>query len=212
MKRMQTVATLAVMAVLGGTLTTRAAYAATGDDTGKKAATVLPVAAALPEDEDGAQADDHLFDSISKLAAKAKESSEVNLDKNMLGLAARKGGEKGELAQKLDFIVVRNYEFAHENDYDTDELKPIFKKLDEGGWKHLVRTREEKQMTDICIRQDSEGVTREMVIISAEPKEVSLIHLKGNVTLADMKTFGGLMRSETKGDGASPEDPKLNHH
>ncbi len=210
MKQRVTITTLAVMAVLTGTLTTRTAYAASTKDAGKAPAALELATATVAAGEDGGQADDHLFDAVDKLGAKAKESNEVNLDKNMLGLAARKGGEKGELAQKLDYIVVRDYEFARENEYNMDDLKPIFKKLDEGGWKHLVRTREQKEMTDICIRQDAEGVTKEMVIISAEPKELSLIHLKGNVNLSDMKNFGNLVRGATKGE-VSEDDPKLNH-
>ncbi|GAA3748668.1 DUF4252 domain-containing protein [Terriglobus aquaticus] len=213
MKRMEWMASLAAVAVLGGTLVARPAYASsTTEDAGKRIVTLQPASAPADSAEDGTQADDHLFDAIDKLGAKAKSSNEVNLDKSMLGLAARKGGEKGDLAQKLDYIVVRNYEFAHENEYNIDDLKPIFKRLDESGWKHLVRTRENREMTDICIRQDNEGVTKEMVIISAEPKEISLVHLKGNVTLADMKNFGGLMRSETKGDAPNKDDLKLNHH
>lgn len=205
-------ATLAFVAVLSGTLAPRRAHAAVSDDTARRPAILQPVSAVSAGDAEDPQVDDHLFDMIDKLGAKAKQSSEVNLDKNMLGLAARKGGDKGELAQKLDYIVVRNYEFAHDNEYNLDDLKPIFKRLDDGGWKHLVRTRQEKEMTDICVRQDNEGVTKEMVIISAEPKEISLVHLKGNVSLADMKNFGGLMRSEAKGDAPNKEDLKLNHH
>ncbi|WP_419804564.1 DUF4252 domain-containing protein [Terriglobus sp.] len=210
MQHTKKMTTLALMAVLVGTLSTHTAHAATDDGTRKTPADVRVVPNAVGVDEDGAQVDDHLFDAIDKLGAKAKESNEVNLDKSMLGLAARKGGEKGELAQKLDYIVVRDYEFAREGEYSLDDLKPIFKKLDEGGWKHLVRSREQKEMTDICIKQDNEGVTKEMVIISAEPKQISLVHLKGNVSLSDMKNFGSLMHSETKGD-ASKDDPKLNH-
>lgn len=210
MKHTKKVTALAVLALSAVTCTTRTAHAATAEDAGKKPA-VVRTADALTTDEDGAQVDDHLFDAINKLGAKAKESNEVNLDKSMLGLAARKGGDKGELAQKLDYIVVRDYEFAREGEYSMDDLKPIFKKLDEGGWKHLVRSREAKEMTDICIKQDSEGVTKEMVIISAEPKELSLVHLKGSVSLSDMKNFGSLMNGGAKGD-ASKDDPKLNHH
>lgn len=183
------------------------AFAESGRSAAVASPAMPPADAAL---DGGGQVDDHLFDAIDKLGAKAKESNEVNLDKSMLGLAARKGGEKGELAQKLDYIVVRDYEFAHENEYNMDDLKPIFKKLDEGGWKHLVRSREKNEMTDICVKQDAEGVTKEMVIVSAEPKELSLVHLKGNVSLSDMKNFGSLMHGAT-GNEASREDPQLNH-
>ncbi len=158
----------------------------------------------LTIDEDGAQVKDDLFDGTEKFAAKAKESNEVNLDKSMLGLAGKKGGEKGDLAKKLDFVVVRNYEYANEGDYNMADVTAYFKKLDAAGWKHLVRTRSAKESTDICVKQDNEGVTQEMVIISAEPKELSFVHLKGNVTMADMKNFGGLMNG-----GSASVDPKL---
>ena len=204
-KRTMTVAAVTVLAI---TMVTRTAQAGAGTGAAKVTASGNTVTAtAQVESVEDAQTDDHLFDAVDKLGAKAKESNEVNLDKSMLGLAARKGGEKGDLAQKLDYIVVRDYTFARENEYNMDDLKPIFQKLDHDGWKHLVRSREQREMTDICVRQDSNGVMKEMVIISAEPKELSLIHLKGNVSLADMKNFGSMMKDEP-----SRDDLKPNHH
>lgn len=208
MRLRNTPMTLAAAAVLAMTLVVHPAHAKaeSGAQRANSDAAMTRVVAAT----DDTQTDDHLFDAVDRLGAKAKESNEVNLDKSMLGLAARKGGEKGDLAQKLDYIVVRDYTFARENEYNMDDLKPIFKKLDDGGWKHLVRSREQREMTDICVRQDNEGVTKEMVIISAQPKELSLVHLKGNVSLSDMKNFGSLMQGDTRGE-ASKDDPKLSH-
>ncbi len=148
---------------------------------------------ALDVNEDAPQVKDDLFDGTEKFAAKAKESNEVNLDKSMLGLAAGKGGNKAELARKLDFVIVRNYEYNNEGDYNLADVEPYFKRLDAAGWKHIVRTREGKEMTDVCVKQDAEGMTKEMVIISAEPKELSFIHLKGNVNLNDMQNLGGVL-------------------
>ena len=48
-----------------------------------------------------------------------------------------------------------------------------------------------------------------MVIISAEPKELSLIHLKGEVNLNDMKNFGSLTGGGSAGD-TGKDEPKLN--
>lgn len=147
----------------------------------------------LTIDEDGPQVKDDLFDGTEKFAAKAKESNEVNLDKSMLGLAAGKGGAKGDLARKMDFIVVRSYEFANEGDYKMADVTDYFKKLDATGWKHLVRTKSAKESTDICVKQDAEGAIREMVIISAEPKELSFVHLKGNLSVGDLNRLGGVI-------------------
>ncbi len=210
MKHAKTRTELATIALLAVTLLAKSACATPANQDRNLPASARLVAAKEPGSED-MQVDDHLFDVVDKLGARAKESNEINLDKSMLGFAASKGGDKGELAQKLDYIVVRDYEFARENEYSMDDLKPIFKKLDEGGWKHLVRSREEREMTDICIRQDSAGTTKEMVIISAEPKELSLIHLKGNVNLSDMKNFGSLVKGATKGEPGQG-DSKPNRH
>ena len=212
MKQMQTMSLVAALAILTTTFVACDAQAAVEDGPAKTRSTnVAMIDGVLTVDQDAPQADDHLFDGTEKFAAKAKESSEVNLDKSMLGLAARKGGDKGELAQKLDYVIVRNYEYANEGDYNLADVQAIMKKLDGSGWKHLVRTREGKEMTDICVKQDSEGVTKEMVIISAEPKELSFVHLKGNVNMSDMKNFGGVMKGAMQGD-AHKEDPKLQKH
>jgi len=162
---------------------------------------------ALAIDEDGPQVKDDLFDGTEKFAKNAKESNEVNLDQNMLALAGKKGGSKGDLAKKMDFIVVRSYEYANEGDYKMSDVQEYFKKLDAAGWKHMVRTRSARESTDICVKQDAEGVTREMVVISAEPKELSFIHLKGNVSLNDLNKLGGMMGGA--GQDASDADAKL---
>ena len=156
----------------------------------------------LTIDEDGPQVKDELFDGTEKFAAKAKESNEVNLDQDMLSLAGKKGGSKGDLAKKMQFVIVRNYEYANEGDYNMADVQAYQKKLDAAGWKHMVRTRSAKESTDICVKQDAEGVTREMVIINAEPKELSFIHLKGNVSLNDLNKLGGMM----SGAGQDSED------
>lgn len=209
MKRTQKIWMVAAAAAFTGMVANPVVRAEAQDKPGAPNAThVSMVDGTLTVEEGGPQADDHLFDGVEKFAAKAKESSEVNLDKSMLGLAARKGGDKGDLAQKLDLVVVRNYEYANEGDYNLADVQAVMKKLNGDGWKHLVRTREGKEMTDICVKQDSEGVTKEMVIISAEPKELSFVHLKGNVNLSDMHNLGGVMKGAMKNDAAK-DDPKL---
>lgn len=196
----------AAMMVLGGP--SPAVFLASSEDgSAKPKRTVISNGdGVLTIDEDGPQVKDDLFDGTEKFGAKAKESNEVNLDKNMLGLAAGKGGSKADLAKKMDFIVVRNYEYAKEGDYNMAAVQQYFKKLDAAGWKHMVRTRSAKESTDICVKQDAEGVTREMVIINAEPLELSFIHLKGNVSLNDLNKLNGMMGTH---GGDDADDPKL---
>ena len=65
---------------------------------------------------------------------------------------------------------------------------------------------ETDELADVCVKVDEEGRWREMVVISADAKELSFIHLKGSVSMADLSQLGGL------GSAAPPPaDPKLQH-
>lgn len=167
------------------------------------------------------QAKDTLFDGLGleKLAAKAKESNEVSMDKGMLGLA---GGHGKGLPGKMDLVNVRNYEFEKEGAYSLADLEVLQKRLEGNGWSHIVRNRTKTEVNDICVRSDNEGQIHEMVIINAEPKELNLVHLIGKLNASDLKHFGADMGSlgidgDKDGDeGASAsatagKDPKLKH-
>ena len=183
-----------VAAALAGSLSLSAAEGAAAQATPQVHRTAISHGAdgALEVDNGAAaQVDDELFKGTEKFAAKAKSVNEVNMDKNMLSAVAKGAGKKAELAKKVNFIVIRNYEYAQEGDYDAADVDVFFRKLDGAGWKHVVRTRDGKDRTDICIRQDGNGMT-ETVIISAEPKELNFIHMSGTGSLADLQKMGGL--------------------
>jgi hypothetical protein len=55
--------------------------------------------------------------------------------------------------------------------------------------------REKNESTDICSRVGPDHEAREMVIISAEPQELTFIHMSGNMSLDDLnKTASGLQK------------------
>ena len=171
-------------------------------------ASLVPVTAA-----DDAQVKDELFEGLGleKLAAKAKESNEVTLDKNMLNLAGGKGqgGKFSGVAGKMDLVNIRNYEFAKDGEYSISDLDTLRKKLDSNGWSHLVRNRTANEVNDICVRTDNEGQITEMVILNAEARELNLVHLKGHLSMNDLKRFGAGELGEADPDVA---DPKLKKH
>ncbi len=145
------------------------------------------------------QTRDDIFAGIDKFAAKAKESNEVTMDKNTLGLAARKSGQVGELARKADLVLIRNYEYANEGDYKMSDLEEYLRKLNGDGWQHLVRNRSAREINDIAVRYDKDGQTKETVIINAEPKELNIIHIVGPLSVKDM---GKLRRDMNSRDDA----------
>jgi hypothetical protein len=158
--------------------------------------------AAPPADEPAAAQQDDVLSGVDKFAQGAKESNEVTLDKNMMGMASTmmlmQGGNHAgmDLAlmgmmQKMDSVLVRDYEYASAGQYNMNDVEQIRKRLDTGGWSHLVKTRSATETSDICVRTDAEGVISDLVIIDAEPKELSFIHLKGHMSPKDLSKMSG---------------------
>ena len=137
------------------------------------------------------------------LAAKASNVSEVSLDKNMLGFASKfmNGKDKdqagvNQLIQGLDGIYVRDYEFDKAGAYSMDELDQLRQAFTAPEWSTLVHDRERNgaEVSDVMVKVVN-GETRGMFILSAEPKEVSIVLILGNIRmdqLGMLKGLGGL--------------------
>jgi len=136
-----------------------------------------------------------------ELAARATNVTEVTLDKNMLGFAARVMKDKDDatarqLIEGLDGIYVREYEFDKEGEYsmaDIDKLRQAFQTPE---WTPLVREQERKtgETTDVLMKQVN-GETRGMFVLTAEPKELTIVLILGPIRmdqLGELKGLGGL--------------------
>ena len=147
------------------------------------------------------QAKDDLLEGLDKLGANAKERNEVNLDKNMLALAGgKKGGRYAGMADKMDFVVVRNYEFASKGQYQKSDLDMLRHRLEGTGWSHIVRNESDGETNDIVVKTDNEGFIRDMVILNAEAKEVNIVHLRGRFRMEDVQ--GAMGQAMGAGMGA----------
>ena len=161
---------------------------------------------ALFMEEPGSPQPDDVLAGVDKFAQGAKESNEVTLDKNMLGLAggfiSKKGdGDSKDLMKKMDSVIVRNYEYAAPGGYKMEDVEQVRKRLETGGWSHIVKVHSATETTDICVKSDGEGVMSDMVIINAEPLELNFIHLRGHMTPSDL--------SKMSGSFGGPDDPML---
>jgi hypothetical protein len=156
------------------------------------------------------QEKDELFAGAEKFAAKAKTSSEVNLDSRMLGLASGfGGGDNSGLMKKLDFVIVRSYEYDKAGDYNMADVEPFTKRLESGGWSHLVKERSATESTDVCVRIDRENQISELVVIDAEPKELTFVHLKGHLSMKDLMKAGASYGVPQGAPDPPAPDPKL---
>ena len=138
-----------------------------------------------------------------ELAARASNVTEVTLGKNMLAFAAKFMNDKDkdqanvrQLIQGLDGIYVRSYEFDKEGQYSKDEIDQLRKQFETSDWSPLVRERQRKtgETTDVLVKLVN-GEPHGMFVLSAEPKELTIVLILGPIHMDDLgklKGIGGL--------------------
>jgi hypothetical protein len=147
------------------------------------------------------------------LAARASDVSEVTLDKSMLGFASKfmdKHGkddaETQQLIQGLDGIYVRNYEFDKDGAVSQDDINSLRKHYETAEWTPMVHERERKsgETDDIMVKLVN-GQPQGIFILSAEPRELSIVLILGPIhpdQLSKLKGLGGLGALGALGAGA----------
>ena len=170
---------------------------------------MLALAAALPL---CAQSID--FKMLDKLAEKAKESSVVNLGPEQLGLVAGLTGGQGkpgagEIVKTLKSVQVRSFEFAEKGQYDLELVRSFRDKITaSGNWVNIISTKEPGGFTDILIQKGADGKSAGLLIVAAEPREVSIVHIDGPLDLANVGKLGGVLGiPELAGETKKPNPP-----
>lgn len=154
----------------------------------------LTLAAALPL---CAQSID--FKMLDKLGEKAKESSVVSLGPEQLGLVAGLTGEQGkqglgEVAKALKSVQVRSYEFDEKGMYDVEIVRAFRDKVvSSGNWVNIISTKEKGGFTDIMVQKGPDGKSSGFLIVAAEPREVSIVHIDGPLDMSSLGKLGGIM-------------------
>jgi len=159
------------------------------------------------------QQKDDLFAGTDKFAQGAKSTTEVNLDKNMLAMVGKFGddGEDksgSELAKKMDFVIVHEYEYASAGQYKMADVEEFRRRLEDGGWSHIVKERSAGESTDVCVKVDQNGQVSELVVITAEPTELTFVHLKGHMSMEDLTKVGAHYGVPQNGSTRSADSKK----
>jgi hypothetical protein len=133
-----------------------------------------------------------------EIASRASDVSEVTLDKSMLGFASQFMDKDDKsvksLVEGLDGIYIRNYEFAKEGAYTKEEIDQLRAYFTNGGeWKSLVKERSQKdgESSDILVKMVN-GQNHGMFILTAEPKEISIVFILGPIQMDELKHLNGL--------------------
>jgi hypothetical protein len=155
------------------------------------------------------QVKDDLFAGTEKFEQGASDVTNVNLDGKMLGMVGGKGkGKDGDLAHKLNFIVVHSYTYDKPGMYKMEDVAAYRKKLTDGSWNCFIHTRDKDGATDICSKTAADGETHEMVIMTAEPLELTFVHLSGKMSLDDLGKMGNNMGGDLGVPPLPPPPPR----
>ena len=160
-------------------------------------AVLLGLAAALPAfGQEPARL--HL-NGLEKLSAKASEVVDVNLDGAMLQLASKfmdkeegDDAEAKQMIRNLKGIYVKSFEFEKEGEYTEADVEAIRSQLRSPGWSKIVNVRGKKggENAEIYL-MGAEGNIQGIAILSAEPKELTVVNLVGPIDLDKLSNLGG---------------------
>ncbi len=136
---------------------------------------------------------------LEKLSAKASEVVDVNLDGAMLKLASKfvnedegDDAEAKQLIQNLKGIYVKSFEFEKEGEYTEADVDAIRSQLVSPGWSKIVSVRGKKGGDNAEVYlMGAEGNIQGIAILSAEPKELTVVNLVGPIDLDKLSSLGG---------------------
>lgn len=137
--------------------------------------------------------------SFDKLAAKAVETVNITLDASMLQMAGSFLAGKEPQQEKIKKLIsglkgiyVKSFEFAKEGEYSKADVEAIESQLKGPGWSQIVdvKSKKEGETAGIYVKKD-DGQIVGMTILSAEPKELTVVNIVGPIDLNDLASLGG---------------------
>lgn len=136
---------------------------------------------------------------VEKLSARAKETVEVTMDGPMLRWASKflssedPDEEKAaKVVANLKGIYVRSFEFDKEGAYSPAEVEGLRSELQAPGWSRVVGVRSQKDGDNVDVYfQLVDDKMAGIVIIAAEPKELTFVNIVGPIDVDQLADLGG---------------------
>jgi hypothetical protein len=134
------------------------------------------------------------------LAAKATDAIEVNLDGKLLEMASRflNSGREDErevkrLLNSLKGVYVRSFKFSQPGAYTPQDVEALRSRVRGSEWARVVDVRSSKpggENAGVYINTDGAEV-RGIMIIAAQPQELTVVNIQGNINVDQLRTLGG---------------------
>jgi hypothetical protein len=136
---------------------------------------------------------------IEKLSARAKETVEVTMEGPMLRwaskfLSAEDADEQkaAKLVANLKGIYVRSFEFDKDGEYSSADVDLMRTQFHAPEWNRIVGVRSQKdgENVDVFFRLENDKMAG-IVVIAAEPRELTFVHIDGPLEIEDLAELGG---------------------
>jgi Domain of unknown function (DUF4252) len=136
---------------------------------------------------------------MEKLADKASNVVDVNMDGSMLQLASRFMSDKDpeeakikKLAGGLKSITVKSFEFDHRGEYEDKDLEELRAQWRGPGWSRIVgvRSKRDGENAEVFLKTEGGQVTG-IAILVADPKELTIVSVIGSINPEDVRDLQG---------------------
>jgi hypothetical protein len=141
------------------------------------------------------------LDGLDRLAPKASDTVNVEVDGILIKLASKILSDKDpdertvkEIIGGLRGVYVRSYNFDKEGQYADSDIAPVREHLRAPAWARVVGVKSHDAGDDadaeIYVATDGARVAG-MAILVAEPKEVTVINIVGDIDVEKLKRLEG---------------------
>jgi hypothetical protein len=137
---------------------------------------------------------------LDKLAERATESVDVTLDQSTLQLASgflsKDDPDEVQVKKmigKLKGIYVRSFEFDKEGQYSMSDVQALRAQLKGPNWSRIVGVKSIKgENTEVYLLKNGDQIGG-LVVLDAEPKELTIVHVDGNISPDELSRLSGHM-------------------
>ena len=136
---------------------------------------------------------------VERLAAKAVETVNVTVDGALLQLAGKflsstdpDQKQIKTLISNLKGIYVRSFKFESEGEYTAGDVESLRSQLRGQEWSRIVNVTSKNggDNVDVAYKMDK-GKIAGLVVIAAEPKELTIVSIIGPIDLEQLSNLGG---------------------
>ena len=148
-----------------------------------------------------AQYDSRLqIESIERLAAKANEVVDVNVDESLMNIVGKTLiNAKDAEAQKIRDIIkglkgvyVRSYGFTKEGEYGEADMAQLRTQLRPPAWLRIVNVMKKKEGQTVEVyMMTGGGSVGGLAIVASEPKRLTLVNIVGMIDLEKLSQLEG---------------------